>query len=81
MKNARRNRSGLRTRFAVYGKTHLAEFQSITQEKCREALALLRSRASKRDSLYAELLSQTKNGKPVPDSVAWCRSRALVEQT
>ena len=81
VKNARRNRSGLRTRFAVYGKARLSEFQSVTHEQCREALALLRSRACKRDSLYAELLSQTRNGNPIPDSVAWCRSRALVEQT
>ena len=81
VKNARRNRSGLRTRFTVYSKARLSEFQSITQERCREALALLQSRASKRDSLYAELLSQAKNGNPVPDSVAWCRSRTLAEQT
>lgn len=81
VKNARRNRSGLRTRFAVYGKARLSEFQSITHKQCREALALLRSRACKRDSLYTELLSQTRNGNPIPDSVAWCRSRTLVEQT
>ena len=80
VKNARRNRSGLRTRFAVYSKNNLSEFRNITQERCRGALALLRNRARKRDSLYAELLSQTRNGNPIPDSVAWCRSRTLVEQ-
>ena len=75
-----KTRTGLRTRFAACEKARLPEFRDATPELCRSVVADLLKRAAERARLYREILAQSRDGKPVSETLAWCRSKVLAEQ-
>lgn len=74
-----KDRTGFRTRFAVYGKAMQPKPCDATPELCRAAVKRLQDRACRRARLYESILPQVrKSGKwSSPDAIAWCRSRML----
>lgn len=74
-----KDREGLRTRFAVYGKAMQPRPCDATPELCRTAMKCLQDRAVRRARLYESILPQVReSGKwSAPDAIAWARSRML----
>lgn len=71
--------TGLRMRFAVYGKAMQPRPCDATPELCRATIRCLQDRTGRRVKLYESILPQVReSGKwSAPDAIAWARSRML----